>query len=110
MGQPAIPSSPLPNLGVSGNNASQGMGGASLYASADVSGSMQNMQGYGNSLSGSNGNLTGGPSPMGPSYYTGNAVPLSSPASASQSSGAMDDQKNGKKRGLFGAFLDWLSR
>jgi hypothetical protein len=65
--------------------------------------------GYGNSLPGGYPNQAGNPPAMGsPSpYYPGNVPPSQA---GSQSAEMNGEQKNAKKRGLFGAFLDWLSR
>nr|MBA2678854.1 hypothetical protein [Ktedonobacteraceae bacterium] len=65
-------------------------------------------QGYGNSFPGNNFNQVGNPASMGSPYHPGNVPPPSQPGY--QSAEMNGDQKNTKKRGLFGAFLDWLSR
>jgi len=107
LGQSGMSAGSLPNSGAF-PNPSQNMGGASPYGSLDSSVNMQSKQSYGNSLSNNNSNQLGSSPSMGSSYYSGNAA--SSSPSASHSAEATNDQKNAKKRGLFGAFLDWLSR
>ncbi len=104
-GQPAMPPNSPPSSGAFPNPALN-MGGASSYNSIDA----QSKQSYGNSFSSNNPNQQGSSSSMGSSYYAGSAASSPSPSSASQGADAMGDQKNAKKRGLFGAFLDWLSR
>ncbi|GCE25828.1 hypothetical protein KDA_13120 [Dictyobacter alpinus] len=86
-----------------------------------MSGVFPQNYGAGNSLSGMYGNnypgnqgqgnpAMGGPSAPNPSAgpsYSGNAYPTSAQSSASD---AASDQKNNKKRGLFEAIREWLSR
>ncbi|GAC1358750.1 MAG: hypothetical protein NVSMB44_07140 [Ktedonobacteraceae bacterium] len=131
-GQPAMPSSSLQSGGGIANTPSS-MGGQQAYnpmngpanmstsipgtpgsgsmgmaGNASMSGmaNMAGMPGYGNSFPGSNPSQAGNPAAMNSSYHPGSAAP-SMPAYPAEGDG---DQKNAKKRGLFGAFLDWLAR
>ena len=85
-------------------------GGVSPYAPANTlgtsGGGIPASPGYGNSFPGNNPGQAGNSNSMGSPYYPG--MPPSQPMH--QSGEMNDDQKNAKKRGLFGAFLDWLSR
>ena len=129
MGQPAMPSGSFPGPRAVPNTP-QGVGGTSPYPPANTPantlgtpgapGSLAtsgygnsfpgntpgNNPGYGNSYPRNNPGQIGNPASMGSSYYPG--IPPSQPMS--QSAEMNGDQKNAKKRGLFGAFLDWLSR
>ncbi len=115
VGQPTMPPGSYPGPRPVPNTPA-GMGGASPYASpgmpANTLGASSapgapgslTTPGYGNSFPGNN--QMGNQPSMGSPYYPGMAP--SQPVS--QSAEMNGEQKNAKKRGLFGAFLDWLSR
>jgi hypothetical protein len=92
-GTPANMSGGLPQGNASMNQSMSGIYGNNYQSNASMNSSSPLM----------NSNIGGMQQP-------GNSPMSGAPASAYQNSEAAGDQKNSKKRGLFGAFLDWLSR
>ncbi len=116
MSQPSMPSGSFPGPH-SIANTPPSLGGtppynpggmpANAFGTPDARG-FSSAPNYGNSFPGNNLNQAGNPASMGSPYRTGSVPPPSQPGS--QSAEMNGEQKNTKKRGLFGAFLDWLSR
>jgi hypothetical protein len=107
----AVPNTPSQMGGMysQGYGMNSGSNGSSM--SGGYSGNYtSNNSGQGNPSMSGNLSMGGNPSFNGMSQYPGNAGSMATPASQVQIPGMAEDQRNNKKRGIFEAIRDWLSR